>query len=701
MPHPFLPRRRSAARLPSQLRLRARRRFAILMAGILLAPACAAAVFIWALMRDPEPGLERKLPSGCGAAGPDFSVSCIDGLPVLIENGLPYPTPPDADDHPRQSLDGTWSLRFDPADSGLALGWAAGWADSLGEPVAVPSTYNRLSGPYPDHQGLTWHARRFRNALPAGGHVRLCFQGVLLRCRVWLNGAFLGTREGGYTPFYFEVGPYLRSGENILVVRADNRLTYGSLPPRVRPRHNPVWGVYGGIYREAYLEALPGTYVAKARALPYRDASGAGFDLDLLAHGAAASCSLAVALEGPDGRGLGERRFALAPGGGSVVHTRWPLPDPRPWAPGRPDLYAFRVRLRGPGGSETLVFKTGYRIVSIAGETLRLNGRTLFLKGISKMEDDPFAGQTQDTALIRRDLDLIRDMHANYIRLAHYPHHPEEGRRARDMGLMLGEEIPYFHVGEGWSQWMVDFQGPAGFPFSSFGLKDLHRRDLLLNAQRSLLELIERDGMNPAVILWSLGNESYSLGKAAGRTYGWLRAAARTFDPSRPITMAEMTYYWPWLDSFRATADFLDAASLNMYYGWYFGDAAGAAEHLDRFHARHPGLPLVLSEFGAEAAPGRTDADGSRKGDRVFFPRTYSERYQADLLRAHVRAAWARPFVAGVSPWCFADFHCPWFPHNPVPGYNTKGVLTRERRPKQGYFALRDLYGSLPDYRQE
>jgi beta-glucuronidase len=619
----------------------------------------------------------------------------------------------DSVDHPVQSLNGNWSLRFDPGNAGLAQGWAGGWDDSLGEAMTVPSTYNAPGGPHRGHQGIAWFARRFPGELARGGRVRLCFQGVLLRCKVWLNGVALGEREGGFTPFYFEVGKRLRPGENLLVVRADNRLTYFSLPPRVRPRHNPVWGVYGGIYRDAYLEALPAAYLAKVRALPYqegtREGTETGFDLGLLIHGDARPCSLTVELADPAGRVAAARGFAVPAGkmeagkAGAyrVLAIRWPIPFPREWAPGRPDLYVYRFRLRGPGGSESVSLKVGYRLIAADGEALRLNGRRLFLKGISKMEDDPERGQTQDTALIRRDLSLIRDMRANYIRLAHYPHHPAEGRMARDMGLMLGEEIPFFHVGEGWSQWLVDFQGPSGFPFSSFGLKQLHRRDLLADAQRSLLELIERDGSNPAVILWSLGNESYSLGDGAGRMYAWMREAARLFDPTRPVTMAEMTYYWPWLDARRTTAAYLDVASLNMYYGWYFGEASGAAANLDRFHARYPGHPVVLSEFGAEAALGRGDSAGLRTGDRVFFPRTYSEAYQADLLREHVAAAWARPWVAGVSPWCFADFYCPWFPHNPVPEYNTKGVLTRERVPKLGYAALREAYGALPDYRPE
>lgn len=672
-----------------------------------LGAAAAALVLLasiaWMVVRDPEPGLEGSLPAVCGAEGGDFAIRCEEGIPYLVSFGLPYPTGFDSTDHPRQSLDGTWEMRFDPRETGLREGWQrGGWKES--SPVRVPSTYNAPGGPHRGHQGVVWFARRFRpGAVPEGRWSRLAFQGVLLRSRVWLNGIPLGDREGGYTPFFFDVTKALLPGrENLLVVRADNRLTYSSLPPRVRPAHNPVWGVYGGIFREVRLESLPGQYLSKLAFRPFRDASGAGFEADALVHGriAAPPCSLVLSLTDPSGRPAGEARRALAPEAGMAgARFRFPLDHPMAWKPGDPKHYTLKAELRGETGTEAVWVEGGHRILATTSEGLLMDGRPLFLKGISKMEDHPESGQSQTPALIGDDLRLAKEMGANFLRLAHYPHHPAEIRTARDLGLMVGEEIPYFHVGAGWSQWLVDFQGLGGFPAGTFGLKHLHDRKLLLNAQRSLVELLERDGNNPAVILWSLGNESYSLNDRAGRVYGWLRQVALGFDATRPVSMAEMTYYLPVLDARRASARHLDIASLNMYFGWYFGRAEGAASHLDAFRARHPEKPVLLSEFGAEAALGRTDNHPKRTGDRVFWARSYSEGYQADLLAFHVRAAWERPYVIGVAPWCFADFYCPWFPHNPVPEYNNKGVMTKERVPKQGYFALQALYRRLPDFR--
>lgn len=678
--------------------------------GIAAGLVAALALALFILSRDPSPGLLASLPASCGAEGPGFEVACVEGAPYLVENGIPYPTGFDSDDHVRQSLDGPWLLRLDPEDRGLREDWAlGGWPEGTADSIRVPSTYNAPSGPRRGHQGAAWFARRFvlEPAMSAaGGWARLAFHGVLLRSQVWLNGSPLGIREGGYTPFYFDVTSHLKpGGENILVVRADNRLTYASLPPRVRPEHNPVWGVYGGIHREVVLEAVPARSVFKLTARPFRDAGSAGFLVEAFLHesGPSPACTLSLLLLDPKGRVAASSRTVLPSSNPAPAVSRRAfrlvLDTVFSWAPRRPDLYTLEARLEGGNRAETVRIRVGHRILSVAGAGLEMDGRRLFLKGISKMEDDPALGQTQTVETLARDLDLAVGLGANYLRLAHYPHDVREVRLARDLGIMVAEEIPWFHVGAGWSQWLVDFQGLDGFPFSSFGMRQMHRRDLLLHAQQSLLEMIERDGHNPAVILWSLGNESYTLGAEAAKVYGWLRETARAFDPTRPATMAEMTYYLPALDRLRASAGQMDLASINAYYGWYFGEAESIASHLDDFHVLHPGKGLLLSEFGAEAALGRSDTDGIRTGDRVFFPRTYSESYQASLLERHVRLAWERPYVVGVSPWVFADFYCPWFPHNPVPEYNTKGILTRERVPKQGYFALQRLYRELPDYR--
>jgi beta-glucuronidase len=213
--------------------------------------------------------------------------------------------------------------------------------------------------------------------------------------------------------------------------------------------------------------------------------------------------------------------------------------------------------------------------------------------------------------------------------------------------------------------------------------------------------MVERDRNNPAVILWSVGNECYSLFDSAARVFGWLRDVVRGFDPTRPVTTCEFTYDSKPLDDKRMGPKYMDVVCVNAYYGWFYGEAQEMRSHLRRLHRRFPDKPIIISEFGADAALGRTDEDGvwdPREGDDNFaygaYGKTHSEDYQLELYRTHWEIASDEDYVAGISPWIFSDFYhpSPWFEKSLVPGYVLKGVVTREREPKRVYRELQALY---------
>jgi hypothetical protein len=159
----------------------------------------------------------------------------------------------------------------------------------------------------------------------------------------------------------------------------------------------------------------------------------------------------------------------------------------------------------------------------------------------------------------------------------------------------------------------------------------------------------------------SVGNETYTLFGDAGKVYAWLRGVARGFDATRPVTMAELTYNIPFFDKRRRAAGEMDVISVNMYCGWYYGVPADIGPHLDRLHQMYPDKPIIISEFGADAAPGRKESDGVWKAERVGYGKTYSEEYQARIIGEYWKAARERPFVTGVSPGCSPIFSAPGF----------------------------------------
>ena len=668
--------------------------------SLFVAAAAAVVIGLFLFLFKVYPNVDYSVPlTGISA---DYEIKTADGIPFLVENGLPYPTDFDAATYPTQDLSGTWKMRLDPKEIGEREGWGKtakpdeGWTD-----IRVPSTYNAYEGPYRRHEGVVWFFTTFvpRKGKTDRTFARLCFSGVLLRAKVWLNGEPIGAHEGGYTPFYLDVTDYLKPGKkNALVVRADNRLTFESLPAKSWKGHTPGWGIYGGIYRDVFIQWIPRTYICKAAVTSKIEGHRGTLTVDLLVHhyGSGRDYTISGRLVGPD-----EKRYRIPPNayhpGGEFDARRVTvsIQDPAFWSPDDPALYTFSLSLAAGGKEETLTTRIGFRAVEVGADGLFLNDTPVFLRGISKHEDDPVLGATLTDEIIDRDLDLIQDMGANFIRMAHYPHDVREIRECRDRGIMVSEEIPFYKLGIGWTEWYQEKKGFLEFPVATFGMRQLNDKRLMALAQRQLIEMIERDRNNPAVIMWIVANETYTLFDEGGRYHGWMRDVVRAFDSTRPVTMAEQTYDMAIFDDRRRSADHMDLVSLNTYFGWYYGTYDGLDEHLGNFHTRFPNKPIFLSEFGAEAGPGRQDRDGLWTGDRVRPGKTYSEEYQDKVIRGYLGIAAKKKYVVGVCPWVFADFWDPWFPHNPVADYNTKGVVSRDRVPKMSYWSLKQLYTQL------
>lgn len=639
-----------------------------------------------------------------------WQVLRVGDEPLLLVRGVPYPGDlrPDGAARRSVSLDGTWRFRLDANGRGDSEGWhAADLARDDWTPVAVPGTFNPAESEHTSYLGVAWYARSFALEEPGDGmRARLAFAGLLLRGRVWLNGVDLGEFEGGYTTQFFDCTGLLLDrtmpGQNVLVVAVDNRLTPDSLPPRIKERHNPGWHTYGGIHRSVELQFVPPEAIVSLRT------SDDGGQLWIRAitehHGKAGpwearSLELSAAPEQTPAPGViaatpvagldaAEGRPALALWEAFVDASELPR-----WSPESPRRLDLRARLlRNAVVVDSVRASTGLRAVTVAGERLQLDGTPLLLRGICRHEDHPVHGASLPTEVIRADHDLIAGMHANFIRRAHYPHSLAELEEAEVRGLLQVEEIPVYQAGSGFTAWKQEREPWRRLPVRLFGIRQTRRPEFLAHARRQLMELIERDRLRPSLIYWGTGNESYTLGRRAGAVFARLADIARDCDRTRPVTYVELSYNIPVLDRLRRGWRGADIASLNSYYGWYYGEASGLSAHLDRARRLHAGKPLILSEFGAGAAPGRSSADGPWQGERIQTTRTYGEDYQAEVLRQYWEIAGERPEIVGVSPWVFADFYNIWFPSNPVPNFNLKGVVSADRVPKQGYHLLATLY---------
>jgi beta-glucuronidase len=554
-----------------------------------------------------------------------------------------------------ESLDGPWSLTLDLFGEGLDQNWPAldeaepdAWDTPRdydvrgGETIAVPSCWNLQRPEWRYFEGVGWYTRHFewRPGL-SGERVVLAVGAAAYEARVFLNGRPLGRHRGGSTPFCVELTGALASGRNRVQIALDNRRLATRIPPE---RFD--WFNYGGLYREVGLVRLPPVFIRESC-------------LSLVPDRACCTVLAEVRLSDPvDGEAvvnvpeLGVNlRVPIVAGSGAAVVAVTPVL----WSPATPKLYTVVTRF----GADEVVDRIGFREIRVVGRELLLNGKPLFLRGICVHEDDVALGKATTEEDVRRRFRHARALNANFLRLAHYPHHERVARIADEEGFLLWEEIPVY--------WTVDFAS-----------EDTYR-----DAANQLSELIRRDRNRASVILWSVGNETPDTPERT-RFLGRLARLARELDPTRLVTAACTLQDGRIRDALEPS---LDVLGLNEYFGWYDPDLAGLARTLA---ASTPTRPVLVSELGADALAGWRDPRRALS----------SEERQADIYRAQFEALEQASYICGVSPWLLYDFRSERRQSIVQRGFNRKGLIAEDKKTtKQAFGVLADIYRRLAERR--
>jgi beta-glucuronidase len=578
-----------------------------------------------------------------------------------------------ADMRPAQSLDGAWHWSVDPYRDGKA-GFHGGmpgessrrWSDvvqadamrdnprALYEFDMQRSPVVHLPGSWIGHaaemryyQGLVWYQRTFEARKPAPGtRSFLRFGAADYAADVYLNGQRVGSHSGGFTPFVFDVTELLRDGSNQITIGVDSVRTDDDVPPPVTD-----WETYGGITRSVSLITVPETFVDDAWIRLGRDGR-IHADVRLYGH-QAQNRDLTVRIPA-----LGLTLSGKTDSSGSWTGS---APSPRGlkrWSPETPTLYDVRVE----SGSDVLADRVGFRTIETRGTRILLNGKPVFLRGISMHEEelgkDPVRAITPAAA--RALLTEIKQgLNGNFVRLAHYPHSEVMTRMADELGLIVWSEVPVY--------WRVNWDNPA----------------TLASARQQLRENILRDRNRASIALWSVANET-PVGDARNAFLRTLIGDVRALDDSRLVTAALLSKREGKVMSIDdpLVAD-LDVMAINTYNGWYSQDPLS---EIPGFEWRSPTTkPLIFSEFGADAQAGNYDTAAD--------PHKYSEEFQAEYYRQTLAMAAKVPFLAGLSPWILKDFRSPRRQH-PVfqQGWNRKGLISETGARKQAFYVLAEEY---------
>jgi len=571
----------------------------------------------------------------------------IDHESLLCDSGRDY-----------ESLDGQWRFAIDPYNTLLRARWFAEvHDDGHGNPrpadydwehwkeMRVPSCWNTAAPEYRHYEGGVIYTRTFRykprdTTVGSPERVFLKIGAANYETVLFLNRTCLGTHRGGSTPFFVEITDSL-SQDNRLILFVNNRRESDQVP-----MDNTDWFNYGGLYRSVSLVRLPATFIKRWSISLVR---GSGFG----------KLHFALETDGPQEVGKArlripglnlERELAFTGGFGELeINAR-----PDLWSPETPTLYEVEVALEG---GDRVSDKVGFREIRSSGERILLNGKPIYLRGISCHEDSTRNGKAVTSAEIEQMFDLAKELGCNFVRLAHYPHSELAARLADERGVLLWEEIPVY--------WAIEFDNPGTYA----------------DAENQLSELVLRDLNRASVVLWSVGNENPDT-DARLDFMSRLARRARELDPTRLVTAACL---WNRIENRIADrlAEHLDVIGLNEYYGWYEGNFDDLAAF---FRNSNPGKPVIVSEFGA----------GALAGTHGTVDDLFSEEHQRQVYEKQIAVIRESRYVAGLTPWILIDFRSPRRLNDYQRGYNRKGLVDADRtRRKLAFRTLRDFYSSL------
>jgi beta-glucuronidase len=513
--------------------------------------------------------------------------------------------------------------------------------------MTIPSDWNTQDERLFFYEGTVWFKKSFQAAPMNDCSTLLYFGAVNYDCHVWVNGKKAGHHVGGFTPFNFDITSLLREGENVVIVKVDNKRHAEDVPTQIFD-----WWNYGGITRDVKLVKVTPVYMedyslqlkkgedkAKMRQIDF----SVRLNKKEAGHKVTVSIPELKLVQQLTTNGQGTAETTL-----KVSAKKLQL-----WTPENPKLYKVQLSLN----TSTYADEIGFRTIETRDKQILLNGKPIFLKGISIHNEKPCGGGRANSADDARTLlGWAKELGCNFVRLAHYPHHEEMVREAEKMGILVWSEIPVY--------WTIAWKNPK----------------TLENARQQLTDMISRDHNRANVIIWSIANETpHSAERDA--FLGNLAKLARSLDSTRLISMAmEVTGASNYVNRLNDNMNqYVDVVSFNQYIGWY-RDVNDAPKM--RWEIPY-NKPVIISEFGG----------GARYGLHGEKNQRWTEEFQENLYKENLAMIDKIEGLSGTTPWILKDFRSP---RRVLPGiqdyYNRKGLVSDKGEKKKAFFILRDWY---------
>ena len=515
----------------------------------------------------------------------------------------------------------------------------------VGESVCLPHTWNAVDGQDGGNdyfRGTCCYAKALnRSDLPAGEKLYLEINGANSSSDVYFNGKHLAHHDGGYSTFRVELTAYIQD-ENLLCILVDNAANEEVYP------QTADFTFYGGLYRNVNLIAVPDAH------FDLENHGCPGIHVTPVMDGADAIVTVrdfAVGLKDGD-----RIIYRILDAAGAVVagqdNGSFRISNAHLWD-GIQDPYLYTaeaVILRGEQELDRVSARFGCRSFEIHPEMgFILNGREYPLRGVSRHQDRWQLGNALLPEHHEEDMDLICEVGANTIRLAHYQHDQYFYDLCDEKGMVVWAEIPYI------SRHMPDGNG---------------------NTAAQMKELITQCYNHPSIVVWGLSNEITMDGAKDPdmiRNHRVLNNLVHEMDPHRPTVIACISMCG--MDE--EYVHIPDVVSYNHYFGWYGGSHEEYGPWFDKFHAKYPGTPIGVSEYGCEALNWHNSNPES--GD-------YSEEYQAIYHESLIRQLFTRKYIWATHVWNMFDFGADARAEGGENGQNHKGLVTIDRKYKKDAF---------------
>jgi beta-galactosidase len=596
-----------------------------------------------------------------------------------------------ADDTTSRRLDSDWEFYRGPLDPRFQV-----WHSSelvVWDKVTLPHCVNAYDGCDPDtpaYRGPSWYRTTLAVSNPfPGGRTLLHFEAAGQRAEVYVGDQLAGTHSGGYDEFLIDITSLAGTRASIPVaVLCDNSRDIDRMPSDLSD-----FTLYGGLYRPVYLVYVPPVSVELLHArVEWEPGHPAHVSITSRLYApdrTAVPLAVHVSILDPSSKIVLDRTFNVYSWEGTLEVATLDLPHPERWSPATPSLYLCQLTITSAGVSTTVSSRFGVRHFRFADRgPFFLNGERLPIRGTHRHEDHAGYAAAMPDDLIRREMHLIKEMGANFIRLAHYQQSRLVLDQCDELGLLVWEEVPWCRSGVG----SEIFQQRGRY---------------------QLTAMIEQHFNHPSIILWGLGNEDDWPGELNGKDHDAIRAfmtslrdLAHKLDPTRLTSYRRCDF----------ARDIPDVYAPSIWAGWYSGRYTDYRESLEKARTFAPHILHV--EFGADSHAGRHAEepdpvltqvahaeDTAEKGldykssggvPRASRDGEWSETYACDLFDWYLKTLEELPWVTGAVQWIFKDFTTPLRVENPVPRVNQKGLVTRDMTPKEGYFVFQSYWAVRP-----